>query len=473
MKSKLLLLAGTAACAGTATAAKKAPAAAPQRPNIILILLDDSGYGDVTPYGARGYTTPNIDRMARQGMKLSDFYVSSGLSSPSRASILTGCYAERIDFSTVLFPNAKRGLNPEEVTIGDMLREQGYSTACVGKWHLGHASKEALPQSHGFDEYFGLPYSNDMCPSVYPDMPYASNSDGRAYPGLPLILGDEPIEYNPDLSQLTTRYTEYASSYIDRHKDGPFFLYLAHSMPHVPLAVSDKFKGKSQQGLYGDVLMELDWSVGQIYEALERNGIADNTWVILTSDNGPWILMGNHGGSAGPLRSGKGSTFEGGERVFCLTTWPGVIPADSECDELVTAMDFLPTMARVAGGRLPSRTIDGKDVYPLLSGQKGAKSPHEAFYYYIVGRPEAIRVGDWKYHPEHIYWEPVLYGRDGWRGTNRKCTLPPSLYNIKEDIGERHNVIDRHPEIAEKLHKMLFDFDRKMKAEVRKAVIYE
>lgn len=464
---------GLAACTAAGSFKVHAKAADERRPNIIIILTDDQGFGDISPepYSARGFETPNIQRMADQGMVFSNFYVSSGLSSPSRASLMTGCYAERIDFSTVLFPDSKKGLNPDETTIAEMLKTEGYSTACVGKWHLGHADKAALPTSHGFDEYFGLPYSNDMCPNTYQDMPYASNSDRKEYPPLPLIHGDTPVEYNPDLSQLTSRYTDYAVSYIDRHADEPFFLYLAHSMPHVPLAVSERFKNKSQQGLYGDVIMEIDWSVGEIFKALEKNGISDRTLVILTSDNGPWTLMGNHGGSSGGLRSGKGSTFEGGERVFCVMSWPGHISEGSTCDELATTMDFLPTLAHITGAALPERTIDGKDIFPLMT-TKDAKTPHKAFYYYIVGRPEAIRCGDWKYHPEHIYWEPVTYGRDGWRGTNRKRTLEPSLYNIRTDPGETRNLIKEHPEIAKKLHQMLFDFDKEMKDNVRKSAIY-
>jgi arylsulfatase len=327
---------------------------------------------------------------------------------------------------------------------------------------------EALPLQHGFDEFFGLPYSNDMCPALYPGLHVPNNYDRAEYPPLPLILGNKTIEENPLMDNLTTRYTEYATDFIRRKKDGPFFLYLAHSMPHVPLAVSDKFRGKSHQGLYGDVIMEIDWSIGKIYEALAENGIADRTIVIYTSDNGPWLQMGNHGGCAEPLRLGKGNTFDGGQRVFCLATFPGVIPAGSVCTEVVSTIDFMPTFACIAGGKLPERKIDGKDIFPLLSGQKDAVSPHEAFYFYGGNTPHAIRVGDWKYHLVHPYWQTIVPGRDGFRGSSQRFNTPAALFNLREDIGEEHNLIDQHPQQAAKMKKMLEAFDAELKANVRK-----
>lgn len=475
MKTKFILFAGSlSSCIGSsvAIAGEKEDAKDPKKPNIIVILTDDQGYADVGCYGAHGFKTPNADRMAKEGMKFTDFYVASGLSTPSRAALLTGCYPVRVDMDRVLFPDAKNGLNPDEVTIAEMLRESGYSTACVGKWHLGH-QKEALPLQHGFDEFFGLPYSNDMVPLVYPGQYVPNNSDRAEYPPLPLIQGNDVLEENPLQKDLTTRYTEYAVSYISKKKEEPFFLYFAHSMPHVPLAVSDKFKGKSHQGMYGDVIMEIDWSIGEIYKALKENGIDDNTLVIYTSDNGPWLQMGNHGGSADPLSLGKGNTFDGGQRVFCLMTWPEVIPAGTVCSEMASAIDFLPTFAHIAGGKLPKNKIDGLNIYPLLAAEKNAVSPHDAIYFYGGSAPHAIRVGNWKYHVKHPYWQTIIPGKDGFRGSGQKYVMEPALYNLSEDIGEEVNLIVKNPEMAQKMQKMLSDFDKELKANKRKAAVYE
>jgi arylsulfatase len=473
MKTVLTIFVTTASCTtGLQTAACAPPKKGETpKPNIIVILTDDQGYTDVGCYGAHGFRTPNADRMAREGMRFTDFYAASSLSTPSRAALLTGCYAQRVGMSAVLFPDARSGMNPSEETLGSMLQEAGYATACVGKWHLGH-QPEALPLQHGFDEFFGLPYSNDMCPALYPGLMVPNNHDRAEYPPLPLIHGNEIIEQNPLMNELTTRYTEYAVDYIRRKKDGPFFLYLAHSMPHVPLAVSDKFRGKSHQGLYGDVIMEIDWSIGRIYEALAENGIADHTLVIYTSDNGPWLQMGNHGGCADPFRLGKGNTFEGGQRVFCLATWPGVIPAGSVCMEITSTIDMMPTFAHIAGGKLPERTIDGKNIYPLLSGQKDAVSPREAFYFYSGNTLHAIRVGDWKYHVTHPYGQTAVAGRDGFRGSTQRLITPAALFNLREDIREEHNLIDRFPERVANMKKMLEEFDLELKANIRRNVQY-
>jgi arylsulfatase A-like enzyme len=472
MKNKLMIFAGSMSCMTVCAATEQEEKNdSPEKPNIIVILADDQGYADVGCYGAHGFKTPNADRMAKEGMKFTDFYVASGLSTPSRAALLTGCYPVRIDMDQVLFPDAKRGINPEEATIAEILRESGYSTACIGKWHLGHL-KPALPLQHGFDEFFGLPYSNDMIPLVYPGQYVPNNQDRAEYPDLPLMQGNDVIEYNPLQKNLTTRYTEYAVSYIKRKKDEPFFLYFAHSMPHVPLAVSDKFKGKSHQGVYGDVIMEIDWSIGEIYKALKENNIADNTLVIYTSDNGPWLQMGNHGGSADPLYLGKGNTFDGGQRVFCLMTWPRVIPAGSVCSEPVSAIDFLPTFAHVAGGKLSGNKIDGMNIYPLLAAETNVASPHEAIYFYGGSVPHAIRVGNWKYHEKHPFWQTIIPGKDGFRGSAQKYITQPALYNLSEDIGEQDNLIEKHPELAEKMRKMLFDFDKDLNATKRKSAVY-
>ena len=473
MKDKLIMLAGSMSCmAVCATAGQEEKAGAPERPNIIVILADDQGYADVGCYGAQGFKTPNADRMAKEGMKFTDFYVASGLSTPSRAALLTGCYPVRIDMDQVLFPDIKRGINPEEITIAEILRGSGYSTACIGKWHLGHL-KPALPLQHGFDEFFGLPYSNDMIPLVYPGQYVPNNPDRAEYPDLPLMQGNDVMEYNPLQKNLTARYTEYAVSYIKRKKDEPFFLYFAHSMPHTPLAVSDKFKGKSHQGMYGDVIMEIDWSIGEIYKTLKENKIDGNTLVIYTSDNGPWLQMGNHGGSADPLRLGKGNTFDGGQRVFCLMTWPRAIPPGSICPEPVSAIDFLPTFAHVAGGKLPDHKIDGMNIYSLLTAEKKVSSPHEAIYFYGGNTPHAIRVGNWKYHVKHPFWQTIIPGKDGFRGAGQKYTTQPALYNLSEDIGEQDNLIEEYPELAEKMRGMLFDFDKELKANKRKSAVYE
>lgn len=468
MKNRSIAFTGAMSCMAACAAAGQG---APERPNIIVILADDQGYADVGCYGAHGFRTPNADRMAKEGMKFTDFYAASGLSTPSRAALLTGCYPARIDMDQVLFPDARRGINPEEATIAEILRECGYATACVGKWHLGHL-EPALPLQHGFDEFFGLPYSHDMIPLVYPGLYVPNNTDRAEYPDLPLLRGNEALEYNPALENLTARYTEYAVSYIKRKKDEPFFLYFAHSMPHVPLAVSDRFKGKSHRGMYGDVIMEIDWSIGEIYRALDENGIAGNTLVIYTSDNGPWLQMGNHGGSADPLALGKGNTFDGGQRVFCLMTWPRVIPPGSVCSEAVAAIDFLPTFAHVAGGKLPGNRIDGLNIYPLLAAGGNVVSPHEAVYFYGGGAPHAIRAGKWKYHTEHPFWQTIIPGKDGFRGAARKYATPPALYNLAGDAGEQDNLIEEYPEIAERLRQMLFDFDRELKANKRKSAVY-
>lgn len=429
---------------------------AAKRPNVIVIFTDDQGYADVGCFGATGFKTPNIDKMAQNGMKFTNFYVASSVCSPSRAALLTGCYPQRVDIPAILFPKHQKGLNSNEMTIASMFKQVGYTTACVGKWHLGHL-KGALPLQHGFDQFFGLPYSNDMKPPTYPD--------------LPLIKGNEVIEYNPDQDQLTTRYTEYAKSFIRENKNHPFFLYLAHSMPHIPLHVSDKFRGKSEKGLYGDVIMEIDWSIGEIYKTLRENGIADNTLVIYTSDNGPWLTYGNHGGSVGSLREGKNTSFEGGQRSFCLMTWPSVIPSGKKCSELVTSMDILPTMAHYVRSKLPDHKIDGMDIFPLIAGTN-AKTPHESFYYYHQEIPEAIRQGDWKLVLPHDFSTVIKPGVDGASGVSKTVHIGRSLFNLKEDISETKNCVDELPDLADKMEKALLEFDKEVKANVRKSGIY-
>ena len=389
-------------------------------PNIIIILTDDQGYADLSCYGARGFKTPNIDRMASEGMRFTDFYVASSVCSPSRASLLTGCYAQRVGLPDVLAPPGPEwtkgrtniGLNKNETTIAQMLKPLGYSTACFGKWHLGHLPP-FLPTRHGFDEYFGLPYSNDMIPDDYPP--------------LPLMDGEKVFEVNPDQSKLTTLYTEHSLSFIERNKDNPFFLYVPHSMPHVPLAVSDKYKGKSEQGIYGDVIMEIDWSVGEILKKLKELKIDENTLVIFASDNGPWLEYGNHAGSAYPLREGKFTTFEGGQRVPCIMRWPNKIPVGSTCHELVSTIDFLPTIAAITGASLPSLEIDGKNIQSLLEDFPDVKSPHDFFYFYSGNELQGIRSGKWKLFFQHAYLSPVEIGNNGIQGKMESKELPLTL----------------------------------------------
>jgi arylsulfatase A-like enzyme len=414
--------------------------AADRLPNVVLVFADDFGYGDVGCYGAKGWTTPNLDRMAKGGTRFTSFYVAQAVCSASRCALLTGCYPNRLGILGALNPNSKHGIHDREVTLGELFKSRGYATAIFGKWHLGH-HPQFLPTRHGFGEYFGLPYSNDM-------LPRQQNN----FTELPLIDGDKAIKLNPDQSQLTTQYTERAVRFIEKNKDRPFFLYVPHTMSHVPLGVSDKFKGKSEQGLYGDVMMEIDWSVGQILTTLEKHKLDQNTLVIFTTDNGPWLSYGNHAGGAGGLREGKGTTFEGGVRVPCIARWPGKVPAGHVCDEPAMTIDLFPTLARLIGAELPKHPIDGLDIGPLLFGQPGAKCPHEAFYFYWGNELQAIRSGKWKLHFPHEYRALTgTPGKDGRAGgyTNQRTEL--ALFDLEKDSGEKFNVADRHPDVVERL----------------------
>ncbi|MEZ6064368.1 MAG: sulfatase [Planctomycetaceae bacterium] len=428
------------------TSACHADDAAAARPNIVIIFTDDQGYGDVGCFGAQGYETPNLDRMAAEGRKFTSFYVAQAVCGASRAALLTGCYPNRIGMLGAPSHNTKHGINPNEVLIPELCRDQGYATAMLGKWHLGHRP-ESLPIHHGFDEYYGLPYSNDMWP-FHPQTP-------KGYPDLPLIEGDAVV-HSPvtpaDQTQLTTDYTKRAVDFIHRQHERPFFLYVAHSMPHVPLFVSDKFAGKSEQGAFGDVISEIDWSVGEITAALEQHGLLENTLMIFTSDNGPWLSYGNHAGSAGPLREGKGTTWEGGVREPCIMRWPGRIPAGTTCDEVAATIDLLPTIAGIIGAKLPDHPIDGLDIWPLIAGTEGATSPHEAYLYYWGNELQAIRSGDWKLHFPHSYRSLTAEpGRDGKPAGYTEGHTEQALYNLREDIGEQSNVAAEHPEQVQRL----------------------
>jgi arylsulfatase A-like enzyme len=360
-------------------------------PNVILIFADDLGYGDIGCYGSKN-PTPNLDRMAKEGVRFTDFYVAQAVCSASRAALLTGCYSNRVSIQGALFPGSKVGISDKELTMAEMFKSRGYATGIFGKWHLGDAS-EFLPARHGFDEYVGLPYSNDMLPTT-----------AARNPPLPLSDGEKVIERDPDQSKLTTLYTQRAVDFIERHKGGPFFCYVPHSMPHIPLAVSEKFAGKSGRGIYGDVIAEIDWSVGQVLEALKKHGLDEKTLVVFTSDNGPWLTYGEHGGSSGPLREGKTTAFEGGVREPCVMRWPGTVPAGVTCHELAATIDLLPTFAALAGATLPTdRVIDGKDIRPLMTNESGAKSPHGAYFYYWGRGLRAVRSGKWKLIFPHDY----------------------------------------------------------------------
>jgi arylsulfatase len=420
--------------------------AAERLPNIVVIFTDDQGYGDVGVFGAKGYTTPNLDRLARDGTKYTNFHVAQAVCSASRAALLTGCYPNRIGIHGALGPGATHGLSAEETTLPELLKARGYATGMAGKWHLGHR-EPFLPPHHGFDESFGLPYSNDMWPR-HPE------AKAGTYPPLPLLENGKIVDADvtPEkMNQLTTLYTERAVAFIERHRAEPFFFYLAHAMPHVPLAVSDKFRGKSGHGLYGDVIMEIDWSVGEVLRALERHGLADNTLVIFTSDNGPWLSYGTHAGSAGPLREGKGTAWEGGTRVPCLMRWPGHIPAGKVNDAFAMTIDLLPTVAGLVGADLPRRPIDGLDVWPLLTGRPDAQNPHEGYgLWYAQNELQAVVSGDgrWKLVLAHRY--RTLAGRDGGRdGVPAKyenaAVAAPSLYDLAGDVGETNDLAADHP----------------------------
>jgi len=424
-----------------AIASAQEPASRP--PNIVIVFTDDQGYADVGCYGAEGFETPHLDRLAREGMRFTDFYVAQAVCSASRAGLLTGCYPNRIGIQGALGPGARHGIHEDEITIAEALRERGYATAIYGKWHLGHHPK-FLPRNHGFDDYFGLPYSNDMWPH---------HPTNQSFPDLPLIALEETVELNPDQRKLTTWHTERAVQFIDKHKDRPFFLYVPHSMPHVPLFVSDKHEGTTSQGIYGDVIAEIDWSVGQITAALARHGLAENTLVVFTSDNGPWLSYGDHGGSAGPLREGKGTTFEGGVRVPAIFHWPGKIPAGRVCREPVMTIDLLPTLVRLAGGSVSdNRPIDGKDIWPLVAGHPDARSPHEALYFYWGRHLQAVRSGKWKLHFPHNFRSltgtPGSGGRPGGYTTG---SIDLALFDLQADVGETTNLAEQHPEIVARL----------------------
>jgi arylsulfatase A len=429
--------------------------AEPKPPNVVVIYIDDMGYADIGPFGGNPALTPHLNQMAAEGRKFTNFYVSQAVCSASRASLLTGCYNVRLGILGALGPNSNQGIHPDEITLGELCQQKGYATACFGKWHLGH-HHQFLPQQNGFDEYFGLPYSNDMWP-FHPEVRHLPMEQRlRHWPHLPLIDGNDVITSEvteTEQIQLTTWYTERAVSFIDRNAQKPFFLYVPHSMVHVPLYVSERFKGKSGAGLFGDVVMEVDWSVGQILQALKRNSLDENTLVIFTSDNGPWLSYGDHAGSTGDLREGKGTMFDGGCRVPCLMRWPDKIPSNTVCDVPAMTIDVLPTIAKLIKASLPQHPIDGRDIWPLMANEVDAKSPQEAYYFYWGNELHAVRRGPWKLHFAHTYrslnGEPG--GKEGVPAKYENLTIEQSLFNLEDDPGETQNVADQHSEVVKQL----------------------
>jgi len=447
-----------AAPASAGAQAAQTQANGPRPPNVVILFIDDLGYADIGPFGAKAYATPHLDRMAAEGRIFTDFHSATAVCSASRVALMTGCYPERVSILGALGPQAQHGIHANEITLAELCRERGYATAIFGKWHLGH-HQPFLPLQHGFDEYFGLPYSNDMWPR-HPEqvkLPPELAKRRSLFPPLPLIENNTIVNRDvraEDQVQLTRWYTERAVDFIARNKDRPFFLYVPHAMVHVPLFASEQFRGASGAGLFGDVVMEVDWSVGQILDTIQRSGIDEQTLVLFTSDNGPWLSYGNHAGSAGPLREGKGTMFEGGYRVPCVMRWPGKVPAGTQCHELASTMDLLPTVARLIGAEVPAdRIIDGRDIWPLISGQPGAVSPHEIFYCYFDRQLRAVRDRCWKLVFPHRY--NTLAGRaggqDGSPAAYDIVETTSSLYDLANDVGETTDVAAEHPEVVVRL----------------------
>jgi arylsulfatase A-like enzyme len=413
-------------------------------PNIIVILTDDQGYQDLGSFGSPDIETPYLDQMAREGVRLTSFYSAQAVCSASRAGLLTGCYPNRIGIHGALMPNSKKGINPNETTLAELLKTKGYRTGIFGKWHLGDHPKFS-PLKHGFDTFFGIPYSNDMWP-LHPQQ-----GKGFNFGPLPLYENEQIIDTLTDQSLLTTQITERSIKFIENNQDEPFFLYIAHPQPHVPLYVSDKFKGKSPRGLYGDVIMEIDWSVGQILQTLKSFELEEETLVIFTSDNGPWLSYGEHAGSALPLREGKGTALEGGQREPTILYYPGTLPQGLTVDTQMMNIDLLPTLAPQVGADLPKHPIDGKDVWDLWTGES-TTSPHEAYYfYYHVNELHGVRYQNWKLYFPHRY--RTLDGQPGGKNGlpapySYKNIEKIELYNLDNDLSETTDVAEQYPEVV-------------------------
>jgi arylsulfatase len=438
-----------------------------KRPNIVLIVADDLGYGDLGCYGAKDIRTPHLDRMARQGTRFTSFYVAQPVCTASRAAIMTGCYPNRVGLEGALNHTSPIGIHPKEVLLPQLLKRLGYATAIFGKWHLGHHTA-FLPTNRGFDQFAGLPYSNDNGP-LHPTV--------KGIPPLPWYEGDKIVSHDPDQSQFTRIFTERAVSFIHKNKDRPFFLYLPHVMPHVPIFASEKFKGKSERGLYGDVVQELDWGVGEVLKALKDAGVDDETLVIFMSDNGPFLSYGDHAGLAGIFREGKLTVFDGGVRVPCIVRWPGKVPAERTSEELFTGLDLLPTIAKLAGADLPEVKRDGIDLSPLVLGKPGAKG-RGVFYCYSGRELHGVRKGTWKLHVPHDYLtvagapgkngkpsefekaKPIAIEQSGIRGIAsrhgyRVEKIGLALFDLKTDPGERHDVAAQNPEVVRELMSLI------------------
>ena len=433
------------------------------RPNLVIIFADDQGYGDLSCYGSTEIKTPNIDRIAKEGRKFTSFMVASPVCTPSRAALLTGCYPKRVGMHQhVLFPSSNKGLNPEEYTIADHFKSIGYATACFGKWHLGH-HKEVLPTSNGFDTYFGIPYSNDM---NHPDNKGKPKGGADGMDILwndpestltkwktPLFEDEKIVELPVDQRTVTRRYTQKSIDFIKTNKDKPFFIYLPHSMPHIPLYVPDEIRDPNPQNAYINTIEHIDSEVGRLLDALDELNLTKSTYIIYTTDNGPWLSFRHHGGSAGPLRDGKGTTFEGGQRVPCVMRGPG-IPADTVCDELMGTIDLLPTFASITGKPLPKgNKIDGIDASSLLTG-KGKSKRNEFIHYTSRGEVEGIRQGRWK----------LLIKKKRGKGQGRREIL---LFDLSEDLGETNNLATKNPEMVGKLEQRMLLLDSEIQKNAR------
>lgn len=435
-------------------------------PNIVLIFADDLGYADIGCFGSEINRTPRIDRLASEGSKFTHFYNAQAVCSASRAALMTGCYSNRVGMEGALNHTSPAGIHPDERLIPEILQDQGYATAMFGKWHLG-LSPYFSPLKNGFDEYFGIPYSNDNT-KYHPTL-------AEIMPPLPLYDGDEVIEEDPDQSLFTRRCTQRAVDFINRNHDRPFFLYVPHIMPHVPIFASEDFRGRSPHGLFSDVIEEIDWSVGQIVDAVDAAGLGDNTLIIVTSDNGPFLSYGAHAGRATPLREGKLTAFEGGVRVPCVIRWPGKVPAGRVCDAPLMTIDLLPTFVRLTGAELPAAIIDGRDATDLLFGEQDAAWAERPLLFYTGNELHAVRQGRWKLHLDHPYLTKVNDevrddGKPAGHGTLAPKSITQSgvegiasrhgyriaqqtqaLYDLQQDPGEATDLADRHPDVVARL----------------------
>ena len=429
-------------------------AQAAEQPNVVLIFADDMGYGDLGCFGHPTIATPNLDRMAAEGMKFTQFHVASSVCTPSRAGLLTGRLPIRCGLTRVFIPQSEGGIPDEEITIAELLKEVGYTSACIGKWHLGRPDKY-LPPNHGFDYYYGIPYSNDMSPGTQPHNPLFAEQ-----PPTPLIRNFTVTnpDKEPDQRYLTKWYTEEAIKFMQQsvgEKRKPFFLYLAHTMPHVPLFASEEFEGRSRRGLYGDVIEELDWSCGEVLRTVRELGIENNTLVFFTSDNGPWLGKQLAGGSAGLFFEGKVSTWQGGYEVPAIARWPGRVPAGVTNQSFATTMDLFVTFARLAGAQVPSdRPVDGRDISSLLF--ENATNREAEMFYYFGDELWAVRQGPWKIHVKTTSPASV----STWGDWPIEEHDPPLLFNVEQDPSEKHNLADQHPKVVEQLLKLMRQHQR-------------